>query len=317
MRDPEVLILSGLYDCSTDLVALVLEELNVPFLRLNREQLASHRLALRPDLALLTVEGPSGSCTVGPALRSVWYRQPVFLRNTPGSPLALEEQLTSSQWMAFLRALAVFGHAKWMNWPSATYLAESKPYQLLLAHRCGFDVPATLVTNHLHPVQQGLPPQVVVKSLDTVLLQEGEDCLFTYTNCLDVHALREEQVRAAPLLAQECIESKEDIRVTVVGDELFAVRILSGGKGVPGDWRLVPKEQLEYVDICLEPTIRAQCFALMRACGLAFGAIDLLATETRTYFLEVNPTGEWGWLSCEERKLDFAIASWLAGASDG
>ena len=30
---------------------------------------------------------------------------------------------------------------------------------------------------------------------------------------------------------------------------------------------------------------------------LVFGGIDLIISNNKYYFIEVNPTGEWGWLS--------------------
>ena len=51
---------------------------------------------------------------------------------------------------------------------------------------------------------------------------------------------------------------------------------------------------------------------LARRLGLSFAAIDLVETPEGTFFIEVNPTGEWGWLSNPEQPIDFAIAAWLA-----
>ena len=90
---PRILILSGLYDFSTDLVVLRLQHAGVPYVRLNREQLADHRITLDPLVPELTVHGPAGTHHFGPDLGAVWFRQPVFLRNTPSTPLSLEEQL--------------------------------------------------------------------------------------------------------------------------------------------------------------------------------------------------------------------------------
>ena len=80
--EPHILILSGLYDFSADLVALQLQDAGVPHVRLNREQLADHRLTLDPLVPELAIRGPSGNYHVGRELGSVWFRQPVFLRNT-------------------------------------------------------------------------------------------------------------------------------------------------------------------------------------------------------------------------------------------
>lgn len=309
---PHVLILSGLYDFSTDLVALRLEEAGIPYVRLNREQLADHRLTLDPLVPELTIHGPAGTYDVGLDLRAVWFRQPVFLRNTPPAPLSPQEQLQRSQWMAFLRGLCVFRHAAWMNHPAATYLAESKPYQLSVATTCGFHVPATLASNDARRIRQNFPQSVVIKSLDTVLLREGDDCLFTYTTVNPSTELTDDAVAPAPLFAQRALEQKTDLRVTVVGDDVFAVRILSKGTGISGDWRVVPKADLEYRDIALDDDMADRCRQLTRCLGLSFAAIDLIETPEGTFFIEVNPTGEWGWLSTADRPIDHAIASWLA-----
>ncbi len=51
---------------------------------------------------------------------------------------------------------------------------------------------------------------------------------------------------------------------------------------------------------------------LMRMLGLAFGAIDLVETADGFLFLEINPTGEWGFLMKQHQQLDAVIAQWLA-----
>ena len=308
---PHVLILSGLYDFSTDMVAVHLENSGVPYVRLNREHLAEHRLTLDPIGPSLVVRGPSQTYNIDSHLKAIWFRQPVFLRNTPSAPLSPSEQLARSQWAAFLRGLCVFRDVAWMNFPGATYLAESKPYQLAVARRCGFQIPTTLATNDVNRVQDAFSNDLVIKSLDTVLLRDGDDCLFTYTTISKGDQLNDDTVAAAPLLAQQNLRNKTDVRITVVGDHVFAVRILSQGCGVKGDWRTVPRKDIQYHDLTLDDDVTHRCRFLTRALGLNFAAIDLIETPCDTYFIEINPTGEWGWLSSPERSIDKAIASWL------
>jgi glutathione synthase/RimK-type ligase-like ATP-grasp enzyme len=312
---PKVLILAGLYDFSADLVVAQLDEKAVPFLRLNREELADYRLSLDPLLATLSVRHGDGETNLDAQnLRAIWYRQPVFLRNSPSDPLSISEQLARSQWVAFLRSLILFDHVAWMNNPQATYGAECKPYQLSVARRCGFQVPHTIVTNDANAVQNSFPGRLVIKSLDTVLLLEGGDCLFTYTTITSNNLLTDANTGAAPLIAQHALEQKTDIRVTVVGEEVFATRILVHGAGVDGDWRVVPRDDLTYEDICLDSSIKDHCLELMRHLGLSFAAIDLIEAKDGIYFIEVNPTGEWGWLNGPSRRIDRAIAHWLSNA---
>ena len=309
--NPKVLILSGIYDFSCDLVCLRLKEFGAPFVRLNREHLQDYAISLNPTKPILSINGPGIQAEIGPELISVWFRQPIFLRNTPSQPLSPDKQLERSQWTAFMRALSVFDKAAWMNFPKATYLAESKPYQLLTAERCGFKVPQTIIGNSLDAIKSEFKDTAVIKSLDTVLIKEGKDCLFTYTTLSDLTELSNQNLSSAPLLAQKALSPKVDLRVTIVGNKLFAVKILSQNKGIEGDWRILPKDKLEYVDFQLEPETEKSVFKLTESLGLSYAAIDLVETPDGTYFIEVNPTGEWGWLSSKERQIDLAIASWL------
>lgn len=315
--NPHVLILSSAYDFSVDMVALHLQSSRAPYVRLNREHLGDYRITLDPVAPMLVIDGPSGVHRVSPDLRAVWFRQPVFLRNTPPVALSPAEQLERSQWTAFLRGLCLFQEAAWMNFPPATYLAESKPFQLSVAAGCGFRIPRTLAGNDAGRIRSAFPGQLVIKSLDTVLLHDGDDCLFTYTTIHSADKLSDDAVHDAPLLAQQFLQDKTDIRVTVVGDSLFAVRILSYGSGIGGDWRTIPRADVDFQDIVLDGDVAERCRLMTRRLGLKFAAIDLLETSDGVFFIEVNPTGEWGWLASASRPIDGAIASWLANPPAG
>ena len=114
--NPAVLLISSKFDFSTDEVALGLAAEGVPFLRLNREQLVEHRLSLDPIASRLSVDGPAGACEVGPGLRSIWFRHPVFLRNPVVGALSPTKQLGRSQWQAFIQALTLFLRC-WLDEP--------------------------------------------------------------------------------------------------------------------------------------------------------------------------------------------------------
>jgi len=311
--NPEVIILAGLYDFAVDLVVAELSAIGTSYVRLNREQLSDYQLCLDPISSVLTIRSNSVDFVVtSDHLKAVWFRQPVFLRNTPSEALSLSEQLSRSQWSAFQRALTVFDEAAWMNHPQATYLAECKPYQLMIARRCGFSVPKTLAGNDAGQFRAKFLDAVVIKSLDTVLLREGDNCLFTYTTISSSDALTEANTSAAPLFVQQLLDHKTDLRVTVVGDRIFAVKILVHGAGIEGDWRVASRDSLTYVDVSLNPRTEAACIDLARQLHLPFAAIDLVETPNGVFFIEVNPTGEWGWLNTSERRIDSAIANWLS-----
>lgn len=298
-----VLILSGLYDFSTDLICIELERTGVSYVRLNREQLAEFRIKFDPVTRVLQLRCGDNEWIVESDLQAVVFRQPVFLRNTPAKPLSLSEQMERSQWAAFLRAISVFKDAKWLNWPQSTYLAESKPYQLFIAKAVGFQIPATVVTNDVEDLPDFASNSIILKSLDTALFFKDDACYFTYTTVTTGAGLAELDATSAPMILQEELQKKTDIRVTVIGDEIFAVEVLCNGAGIDGDWRKASRESLEYVTIDLPASVESACRELVNQLDLIFGAIDLIWANDVFYFVEINPTGEWAWLQAESRDL--------------
>jgi glutathione synthase/RimK-type ligase-like ATP-grasp enzyme len=313
MNYPQILILSSLYDFSVDLVVSKILKSGIPYIRLNKEDLPKYRITLDPINQQMQIRyGSETFLITNDHLKSVWFRQPIFLRNTPSKGLSLNEQLMKSQWSAFLRALSLFSSAKWMNWPQSTYLAESKPYQLSLASRLGFTVPKTRVSNDIYGIRESkFKKNVILKSLDTVLLNENKECFFTYSTITDHNFWKEEELSDSPALVQECIENKTDIRVTIIGDKLYATKILKNGQGIQGDWRVTPKASLEYEPIELSKSVSESCLNITRELGLNFAGIDLLENSKQIVFLEINPTGEWQWIASNDYPFDKIIAEWL------
>lgn len=308
----EVLILTSDLDFATDRVCRELTSRGTTFLRLNRERLSGVLLALDPVEPSLICRNDDLTWTVGPELRSVWWRQGTFDRNVAGGA-TVQDQLERSQWSAFMRSMMVFDGARWLNHPAAVYRAETKAVQLAEAARVGFHVPRTVMTNDPsidRPATDGQP--VAIKSVDTLLLRDGPDQLFGYTCIMDWNDAAVADLAAAPLTVQQALLEKIDLRVTVVEDRLWCTSIKRGGTGIEGDWRLTAKDQLEVVDHVLSHEDVDRCRELVASLGLRYGAIDLAVVAGRSWFIEINPTGEWGWLDSETRPIAAAIAEALS-----
>lgn len=309
----DVLILTSDLDFSTDLVCRELGRRGSSFLRLNRESLPALGLTLDPVTPALRCRFEGRTWTVDSRLQSVWWRVGTFDRDTSGRVLDLETQLQRTQWSAFLRSMMVFADARWINHPAATYAAETKALQLSAASEVGFDVPETVMSND--PVAfTDLKPgtRVAFKSIDTLLLREGDAQLFGYTTLLEIERVAVDDLRLSPATVQAPLEPKIDLRVTVVGDKIWCAEVRKAGGRIEGDWRLTPKDELTYPDHILPPETERRCRALVARLGLVFGAIDLALTKGRYWFIEINPTGEWGWLDRPHRSIAAAIAGELA-----
>jgi hypothetical protein len=252
-------------------------------------------------------------------LRSVYYRAPVFLRDSYQPDLALDDQFARSQWAAFLRAFTVFERASWMNHPRATYQAEIKPYQLAAAAACSLIPPSTVVTNQT----KALPGSrhLATKTLDTVVLRDGEQEGFIYTQVTPREEVENSSLSSAPVIVQQGLVDKLDVRVTIIDQNVVATAITSKTGGtLDGDWR-VQKDNVDYHLLQLPAAVEKGCRDLVRLLELRFAGVDLARCGDTYYFIEANPTGEWAWLmGATGAPLDEMIASALMtppAASDG
>ncbi len=315
MNEVEVLILSNTLDLSTDFVCLELNRRGVRYARINRNLLPESVVQLDLVKGTLSFEiGGSSFLIRQNTLKSVYYRAPIYLRDTVRVELSPEEQLSRSQWMAFVRNLSIFEDAIWVNHPVSTFRAENKILQLQVASSLGLSIPHTIVTNGC---DTGIEKDktYIVKSLDTGLLRFGDSEAFIYANVVNGSELACSENMLAPYFIQEYIQPKIDVRVTVIGDSFFAVNILKDGTGVPGDWRKV-KDKIDFVPVELPPDVAEQCVMVVKSLGLSFGGIDLIESDGKYFFIEVNPTGEWGWLvSSAQLPIPEAICNFLEGNS--
>ncbi len=313
-RDPEVLILGSRYDLTCDFVVAALLRKGVPYLRLNSEDLPTADFELDPSAATLTVDLAGHRFQVSDRnLRSVLYRRPTFLRLNENKTSDARSELLRVHWATFMRSLVLFEGAGWVNHPSQTYLAEHKAVQIRRASALGFSVPRTRIANTTAPIPAvaTTDAQIVVKGLDTVLFRELEREVFGFTQFVDVAALSDDELQAAPVIMQQALQDKTDLRITVVGETVFAVEITRGGQPIRGDWRCASRDA-EYAPTRLPREVENRCLALTKSLGLRFGAIDLALQDGRYYFLEINPTGEWAWLvDAAGLAIDQAVADLL------
>ena len=317
------LIVSSSIDYATDYISLELKRRGESFLRINRDQFRDYELfySFGDDALYITISNHQYRLDKR-ALRSVYFRAPVFIRTN--KPYGVEEQLYRSQWSSFIRNLIVFENARWINHPVSTYRAENKLYQLDKARESGLCIPETIIGNCLgdfctdstvaDDAQTDLQKRFVIKSLDTALFYNDKEEWFTYSTLLSDGELKKSSITDAPVIIQECLQNKIDIRVTIIGDNLFSASITKNDAGIEGDWRRTSKEELQYKPIVLPDNVIACIRKLMQSLNLVFGGMDLAFSKGKYYFIEVNPTGEWAWLvNTAGFKIPKAIVDYMIG----
>lgn len=307
---PTVLIISNKHDYSTDHVVYQLEKLNIKYLRLNRDQFSEYELILDPinrkfygKTKVLEFEIDEVN------LKSIYFRAPIYLRINQNKDLSIDENLSRNQWVSFLRSLMIFENVLWVNHPQATFLSETKPFQLKVANELDFNIPNTLISNTNNI--SDFSDKVAFKTLDPAIFPVGDKQSFIYTNFLNFNELNNYDLSDVPIIIQNALVPKIDIRVTVVKDYVFAVSIKYLNKGINNDWRL-QKDNLNYELIDLPQDIIDKCIKLLDKLKLKFGCIDLVVFDGEYYFIEINPTGEWDWLMHDlNLDIDVKIANLL------
>ena len=309
------LILSSMLDFSTDLICYEMRQRGLDYVRINRDCFSNYLLKYDVTEHKLTILMHETEYTVtSDELKAVFFRAPVFLRTNKA--YSVEQQLYRSQWSSFIRNLTVFSRARWLNHPMNTYQAENKVYQLDVAKNVGMRIPKTVITNDVTCLSSNQDSNFVIKALDTPLFYDNGQEMFTYTSVVNKNEVGSISLVQAPVILQEYLKNKIDIRVTVVGKKIFPVAIMQNSRGIDGDWRKRKKDELQFIPIEIPVSVKEKLLKLMNAMHLSFGGIDLAYVEGMYYFIEVNPTGEWGWLvNTAGLSIHKAIVDWLVGAN--
>jgi glutathione synthase/RimK-type ligase-like ATP-grasp enzyme len=225
-------------------------------------------------------------------------------------------RMVESERLALLDGALLSIDAFWVNHPTANQFARHKPVQLRFAHAEGFELPPTYITADPAVVRRlwhEWDGQMVAKLVGGQVIQApGEEPYAVFTTQLDAADLSDEAaIAAAPAIYQQLLPKAADVRVTVVGDDVFACRIPSQLLDESRvDWRRVGRRTLVPEKFTLDRTTARRCAALNRRLGLEMSGIDLaLMPDGRLVFLEVNASGQWAWV---EEATGMPIAAAIA-----
>lgn len=225
-------------------------------------------------------------------VKSVWWRRP--------QSFVLHEDIKkpSHQHFAFNECKeAISGlwyslDCKWVNDPAKDEIAHRKLYQLKLAKKIGLTIPETCISNIEYDVSAFINEQkreaVICKSFSATEQEWRETRLVK-----NEEQTKLSSVKYAPVIFQEYIDAVYDIRVTVVGNNIFPAAIYSQETSYKVDCRMdIGRAQIEAVELPEE--VNQKLLRLMNELDLTYGAIDLRLTPNNEYvFLEINPAGQW------------------------
>jgi hypothetical protein len=299
-KEPRVLILTELGDTHAYAVAEALDRKGV--------RVTLWHTADFPTLAEETILFEGGQRRVavrGPSMElseldfdTVWHRRPCYVLDDRRLHPA-DREFADSECSIFRRSLfnLIAPDAFWVNDPEAATRAGRKPVQQSVAMDVGLATPATLFTNNPQEIRRFISRyggRIVYKTFRAVSWRDEKTYWAPYTACLTEDSLiTEPLLRAVPGIYQELVPKDHELRITVIGRQVFGAKVLSQQtESGRLDWRR------SYHELRIEPCdipehLADRCREVLTRLGLVFGCFDFVVTPKGEFiFLEVNEGGQ-------------------------
>ena len=186
--------------------------------------------------------------------------------------------------------------------PAVLARAELKLSQLQAASSLGLALPPTLATNEpaeFFAFYRRHGGRVISKLAGPSFHRHFGQALGRYTEVVTPRDLGQAAcIRFGPVIFQAYVPKRLELRITVVGEQVFAAEIHSQASArTRDDWRRYDLARTPHRPHALPPEIGQACVRLTRRLGLRYGAIDMVLTPDGRYvFLEINPNGQFLWI---------------------
>lgn len=299
-----ILLLSYGGDASIDYVMDWLRFHRHPFLRLNVEDLLESGFHLSLSPRRLVVRGEEIDLS---AIGVVWLRK---AGNFPASDFyrQAEEKMSrdslthlAREYVSTIRSLmALLGDKHWLTHPSQ--LNVNKVDMLLRAQECGLATPETHIVNRRADLERLLAQgEHISKSVyEAFFLHEPSGSYSMFTKGVEPERLESFGDVFFPSLIQRKVDKDYELRVFYLDGDCYAMAIFSQQASRTAldfreyDWAN-PTRSVPYR---LPDEIEEGIRRFMRTIGLNCGSVDLIrGVDGVYYFLEVNPTGQFGMTS--------------------
>ncbi len=233
----------------------------------------------------------------------------------------------------------LFPKIRTLGSPQDQINAQNKAWQKQIAADLGIRTPISYISNDLSyadkvfkdndfiyiksfnkkviPIDKTWP-QTILEGLHNKLSGSAEkyevfNSIRSTMTCLKFRDLKSTNANNShyPMILEKAIPKKYELRVTVVGEKIFACKIDSqkGSSAGKEDWR-TEVDQLPHSKYDLPNEIKQFCLNMLDKLNIKYGAFDFVVTpENEYYFLEVNPSGQWLWI---DQKINAGISQAVA-----
>ena len=300
----------------------------MPVFRLNTESLLTdYEFCWQADNSGcdFTIHCPANGLSArGSEITALWDRRPEKPEELPITATPQIDRHNRAEALGFL----VFLRYYLKEIPSIGSIVNDKPaaskmLQYKIAVEVGFDIPDTCFSNRKSDIAQFAAGHdfLTVKPIDNSNIWDEEHGLewVFYTNKIESSSIDEapeEAFSQTVSFVQNYVEKAYELRVTVVGNSVFACKIdsqqLTDDTGKI-DWRQGYEHGMQQTAVQLPVEIAERCIEYLRRMGLNFGCFDFIVTpEGRYVFLECNPNGQWLWVELATGlQISEAIADFL------
>jgi len=311
MIPKKVLLLGTPPDAHLEAIRVQLNSLGIENILVNTSDLIKNGLTLRFGQKFTFESHQFGSLSPS-EIQSVWIRRPenpkIEKENISNSQIKFLE----NQWTETLRGFyACLQNSFWISNPEKMVIASRKAFQLNLARK-KLLIPKTIITNRTDEAvsfAQECGGKVILKLPGRKWFLDSQNVRKVVpTSVVDIQGNNTLKVGNTPVILQEYIKDKTDIRVFVIGSVVLSAEIKVPPEIV--DWRQGNTNNTEYAIHLLPKNIQAEVVSLTRKLDLNYAAVDFILDKNRNYyFLELNPLGEFLWI---EEATGLAITRGLA-----
>ncbi|WP_432743715.1 ATP-grasp ribosomal peptide maturase [Streptomyces sp. JH002] len=250
---------------------------------------------------------------------AVYYRRPGPAEVNPA--LAEEDAVWArAEARAGFTGLVESLRCPWINHPRQNIIADSKPRALAAAVRSGLRIPSTLITNDPEEARDfisSLPERLAVYkpiAPQSPIGVRGATATVWTSPPLTADELTDE-ISCTAHLFQEWIAKQFEVRLTVVGNRLFAGAIHAHSDEARIDFRR-DYHALTFTVCSVPEAVARGVRSLMSAFDLRYAAMDfLVGPQGEWHFVDLNPNGQFGFIPELAQPITRSLVDLLEGES--
>ena len=304
-----ILIITSKSDIHCDFVTKQIRNLGGDIIRLNSDNLETNlSFTITDNENFLSMECFIQDSKVSfdrNSVNVIWYRKPFPVKVKMEVHNDEITDYVNAEWNRFVSTFYdLFKDKIWVNSIWNIRRANFKLSNLETAKSLGFMTPKTIVTNRIESAEAFVSScnrKVIAKPFAFSGFQTKDKQAYSpFANLISERDFQQfkNSVIHCPTFLQEYIEKHLELRVTLVGDSIFAASIDSQSNADSKfDFRAHSVYELKHEIYKLPSRIEQQLIQFNKYFGLSFSTFDIILTPQGEYvFLECNPNGQWYWI---------------------